>query len=170
MLVVNLYAGAGAGKSTTAAGVFSRLKRDGYNCELITEYAKDLVYDKAWSELSDQIAIFAVQNHRLRRLRGKVDIVICEAPLLHNLVYGNESEAFRNLVWHEYNQYNNINFFLHRDDERWKKEGRLGDLYDAKKKDQEILRLLPTFMTISVGEKTVDKAIRYVKAVYSANK
>lgn len=166
MLVVNFYGGAGAGKSTTAAGVFSRLKRDGYNCELITEYAKDLVYDKAWSELSDQIAIFAVQNHRLRRLRGKIDIVICEAPLLHNLVYGNESEAFRNLVWHEYNQYNNINFFLHRDDERWKKEGRLGDLYDAKLKDKEILRLIPYCIHVIVNIGAINFITSCVKAVY----
>lgn len=35
--VINLIAGPGAGKSTTAAGVFSRLKFNDINCELVTD-------------------------------------------------------------------------------------------------------------------------------------
>lgn len=45
MLVVNLYGAPCAGKSTAAAYIFSRLKMAGVNCELITEFAKDMVYD-----------------------------------------------------------------------------------------------------------------------------
>ena len=36
LIVVNLYAGPGAGKSTLSAYTFAKLKMAGVNCELIT--------------------------------------------------------------------------------------------------------------------------------------
>jgi uridine kinase len=42
-LIVNIYGMPSAGKSTTAAGVFSELKWLNIDCELATEYAKDKV-------------------------------------------------------------------------------------------------------------------------------
>lgn len=41
--VINLIGGPGSGKSTTAAGLFFRMKSMGVRCELVTEYAKELV-------------------------------------------------------------------------------------------------------------------------------
>lgn len=43
--VINLFGGPSAGKSTLAAGVFYNLKCMGINCELITEYPKDKVWE-----------------------------------------------------------------------------------------------------------------------------
>ena len=45
MLVVNLFGAPGAGKSTGAAYIFSRLKMLGINAELVTEFAKDKVWE-----------------------------------------------------------------------------------------------------------------------------
>lgn len=45
MLVVNLFGVPGAWKSTGAAHVFSQLKMKGINAELITEFAKDKVWE-----------------------------------------------------------------------------------------------------------------------------
>ena len=39
--VINLYGGPGTGKSTTAAALFALIKREGYNVELVTEFAID---------------------------------------------------------------------------------------------------------------------------------
>ena len=39
-LVINLIGGPGCGKSTIAAELFSRLKKMGVTCELVTEYIK----------------------------------------------------------------------------------------------------------------------------------
>ena len=39
-LLVNLYAGPGAGKSTGAAYIFAKLKMAGIDCEYVSEYAK----------------------------------------------------------------------------------------------------------------------------------
>jgi predicted ATPase len=56
--VINLYGGPGTGKSTTAAALFALMKREGYNVELVTEFAKDLVWTERNKELGDQIYIF----------------------------------------------------------------------------------------------------------------
>ena len=45
-IVVNLIAAPGSGKSTIAAGVFEELKWEGVNAELITEFAKDKVWEE----------------------------------------------------------------------------------------------------------------------------
>ena len=44
--VINLFGGPGAGKSTTAAGLFYEMKVRDIKCELVTEYAKDMTYEK----------------------------------------------------------------------------------------------------------------------------
>ena len=44
--VVNLFAGPGSGKSTTASGLFHLLKLDNKKTELVTEYAKDAIYEQ----------------------------------------------------------------------------------------------------------------------------
>ena len=46
MILVNLYGAPGSGKSTGAAYIFSKLKMAGVDAELVTEFAKD----KLWEE------------------------------------------------------------------------------------------------------------------------
>lgn len=90
-LVINLYGGPGTGKSTTAALLFAAMKQRGVNCELATEYAKDVVWEGRESLLSDQIYLFAKQNRKLVRLYGKVEVIITDSPLLFCYFYsGNE--------------------------------------------------------------------------------
>ena len=48
MLVVNLFAGPGRGKSVMSAEVFALLKKRGINCELIQEYAKSRVWEESF--------------------------------------------------------------------------------------------------------------------------
>lgn len=86
MKVINLFAGPGAGKSTTAAGLFFLMKTLGYRVELVTEFAKDLTYEGGQG-LDNQLAVLAEQDKRLRRLIGKVDYAITDSPLLLSLIY-----------------------------------------------------------------------------------
>lgn len=79
MIIVNLWAGPGAGKSTAAAGLFHIMKTNNERCELVTEYAKELVYERR--DMTDQLLILAQQNRRLRRLSGVVDWVITDSPI-----------------------------------------------------------------------------------------
>ena len=46
-VVINLFGGPGCGKSTIAAELFAILKKQGYEVELVTEYAKDKVWEES---------------------------------------------------------------------------------------------------------------------------
>jgi hypothetical protein len=94
MRVINLAGAPGAGKSTTAAGLFNLMKLKGFKVELVTEFAKELTYDKAHGTLSNQLLVFAEQEHRIRRLyqTKQVDYVITDSPLFLSLVYADTRE------------------------------------------------------------------------------
>lgn len=117
-LIVNLIGAPGTGKSTTMAGVFCKLKQEGYDCEMVTEFAKELVWECRNETFKDELYLFAKQSHRLFRVNGKVDIVITDRPLLltilYNNKYGKKSKELDNLVLSEFNEYNNLNIFLNR--------------------------------------------------------
>jgi hypothetical protein len=114
-LVVNLFAGPGAGKSTTAAGIFFELKSKGINCELAAEYAKDLCWEERTRTFDDQIYIFGKQYHRIFRLLGQVAVVITDSPLLLTPVYDAEKRpTLKKLVLEEHNKMWTYNVFLKR--------------------------------------------------------
>lgn len=97
--VISLVAGPGCGKSTTAALLFAKLKMRGINCELVTEYAKDKVWEESFKTLDNQLYVLGKQYHRLHRLMGKVDYIVTDAPLIHSLFYGAHMPAsFKQLV------------------------------------------------------------------------
>jgi len=80
MKVINLFGGPGSGKSTTAAGLFQKMKLKHMSVELISEYAKKLVYSNRLENMLDQQEyIFAKQNNMLHMLRDKVDFVITDS-------------------------------------------------------------------------------------------
>lgn len=114
-LVINLFGAPGAGKSTTAAYVFGELKTMGLNVELVTEYAKDLVWENRLEELGNQIICFGEQLRRMERLVNKVDIIVTDSPILLNAYYNHDKYVnLVPLVLEINNQYENVNFFLER--------------------------------------------------------
>lgn len=113
-LIVNLFGGAGIGKSTLMARIFSELKIQGYDCEMVTEFAKDLVWEKRNETFKDELYIFAKQNHRLFRVNGKVDIIVTDRPLLLTNAYNQNDKELCSLCLKTFNQYNNLNFLLKR--------------------------------------------------------
>lgn len=115
-LVVNFYGGPGAGKSTMANRVFSEIKDLGMNVEVATEYAKDLTWQESFGVLSDQLYVFAKQQHRIWRLNNKVQIILTDSPLLNSLVYGKETTTpeFKAMVIAEYKRYECFDIYLNR--------------------------------------------------------
>ena len=114
-LVVNLYGGPGTGKSTTAAGVFHLLKLAGINAELITEYAKDKVWEGSLSVLDNQLYIFGKQYHRIFRCLDKVDVIVTDSPiLLAALYYEGTNPYFLKMVREEYIKMRTLDVFLNR--------------------------------------------------------
>jgi hypothetical protein len=114
-LVLNLLAGPGVGKSTVAAGVFSELKLQGVNCEMAMEFAKDKVWEESRHLLDNQISVFGEQFHRIHRLLNKVDIVICDSPLLNSIAYyRGDNPYFAKMVYAEHSRLDNLNVYLER--------------------------------------------------------
>lgn len=98
-----------------AAGLFYRLKTSGASCELVREYAKDVVWEGRGHLFDQQIYIFAKQLKRLTDLEGKVDLVITDSPLLLSAVYGKSlPSSFHQLVLHEVQRMDNMNVILKR--------------------------------------------------------
>lgn len=115
--VINLFGNPGSGKSTVAAYLFSELKSRGLEVELVTETAKDLVWDEDRKRLSNQMYVFSTQLHRVDRLIGKVQYIITDSPLLLQIGYYKErhlpaSKAFKKLCIAYNKRYNNINIWL----------------------------------------------------------
>lgn len=143
-LIVNLYGGPGTGKSTMAAALFSELKFMDINCELVTEYAKDKVWEGSISTLEDQLYVFAKQHHRLTNLVNKVDVIITDSPLLISLAYTTESNInLINLVKEYHFKNYNLDIFLNRK-KKYNNIGRLQTKEEAINKDKYILNLLDT--------------------------
>lgn len=117
MIVVNLFGVPGAGKSTGAAYIFSKLKMMGFNAELITEFVKDKVWENNQEVFKNQAYIFGKQSFKMSRCKGKVDILVTDSPLLLSAFYNSDAvlgEAFNKVVLDVFNSYENINFLINR--------------------------------------------------------
>jgi ABC-type oligopeptide transport system ATPase subunit len=114
--IINLLGGPCSGKSTTAAGLFYRLKLSGHKVELVTEYAKDLTYEKRHMTLENQIYVFAKQLHRIERVKDQVDYVITDSPILLSCIYVKKDlpESFEQLVIDMWNRDDNLIFYMNR--------------------------------------------------------
>lgn len=116
MKIINLYSGPSSGKSTTAALLFGALKLKGINCELVTEYAKNLVWAERKKDFNHQLYITAKQHYKLEILRNQVDFVVTDSPLLFGLVYCPENyfPSYKSLIAELYESFENENFFIKR--------------------------------------------------------
>ena len=116
-LVVNIFGAPGAGKSTGAAYIFSKLKMLGIDAELVTEFAKDKVWEQNPTPFLNQMYMFGKQSYRIARCAGKVDVIITDSPLPLSIHYNKDprlTENFNKTVMDVFNSYNNICYFLNR--------------------------------------------------------
>lgn len=116
MKVINLFGSSGAGKSTIASGLFYKMKLNGYKVELVTEFAKGLIYEERKTCLEDQFYVTGVQNHYIHRLRNKVDFVITDSPILLGVLYEPDDypNSFKQFIIDMFLTYDNFNIFLNR--------------------------------------------------------
>lgn len=117
MLVVNLFGAPGSGKSTGAAYIFSQLKMRGINAELVTEFAKDKVWEESLEVFNNQAYIFGKQYFRISRVCNKVDVVVTDSPLLLSSFYNDSnilSKHFDLMVKDIFDSFNSLNAYLER--------------------------------------------------------
>jgi nicotinamide riboside kinase len=114
-IVVNFFAGPGCGKSTGASWLFSQLKLNGVDCEYVSEFAKDKVWENNGEVFKCEFYITGKQSFKVSRCFGKVDVIITDSPIAISMVYS-ESDKFKAAVLEEFNKYekNNMNILLRR--------------------------------------------------------
>ena len=144
-LVVNLFGGPSSRKSTMCGGIFFDLKTMGINCEIATEHAKDIIYDKDLDSIHDQIYLFGNQFHRINRLLGEVDVILTDSPLLLQPIYDKyKRPTFEKLVIEEHKKLRNYNVVLKRSGKHDPK-GRIHNLTQSVEIDRRILDLLDKY-------------------------
>lgn len=153
--VINLWAGPGVGKSTLAAGLFNLMKSLDHSVELVTEFAKDVTWEKNYGTLQNQLVVLAEQDRRLRRLEGQVEWAITDSPLPIGLVYMTPEYNFlRDVMPHIFGRYHNYHVLVCRNPDRpFHEEGRNQKLDAATKLDVEIGEL---FEEYSLGAPAMD--------------
>lgn len=115
MIVVNLFGVPSAGKSTGAAHIFSQLKLNGINAELITEFAKDKVWENNTEVFKNQAYLFGKQSYKMSRCKDKVDVLVTDSPLPLSIFYNKDDvlgEDFNRTVMNVFNSYDNLNYLL----------------------------------------------------------
>lgn len=145
---INLLAGPGAGKSTTAATLFSDLKRADQSVELVTEYVKGWAYEKRHVYKYDQLYIFAKQHHsEYRLLKNGVQHVVSDSPVFLSLVYADAElrPGLWSLIQAYEKEYPSLNIFLERGTKKYFNYGRGQSEEEARAIDSTTLRTLEDY-------------------------
>lgn len=145
-VVVNCFAGPGAGKTTCAWEIASELKKRGIEAEYVGEYAKELVWDGNTElldgSLKSQQQLYDVQNHRVQRLLGKVDVVVTDSPAILGAMYLKQPNAeFESKIIKDFRLQHNFNLFINRGD-AFQQTGRIHNLEESKIIDNNIKAFL----------------------------
>ena len=171
MRIVNLYAGPGTGKSTTAAALFAELKYRGVNCEYITEYAKDATWERRGPKVfMAQEYLFGKQHFKIMRVADEVDYLVTDSPILLGLVYTPKDfylPSLKHVLREAYNRYQNLDIFLMRS-KAYNPSGRSQTEDEAKVKDEELKEMLLnqgiSFKMLSVSRETPNQSIQLMQA------
>lgn len=178
-IVINAFAGPGAGKTTSCLEIAEKLKKQGFVTEYVQEYAKELVYDNHLTMLDGhyehQFAILNEQMKRINRLYGKVDFIVTDSPILLNNTYLNEDKntevysAYSDSVNKLYGLYNNFNYFVERDTSVFEKEGRIHNLEQSIAIDNELKNMLHNNQIdfVVYTHATIDNIVRDSTIIYA---
>lgn len=172
--IICLYGGPGTGKSTTASGVFYKLKLKNYNCELNREYIKDWAWEGRSVKPGDQTYFFAKQARKERLyMENGCDFIITDSPLVLMHFYGLKYDKFEQsqntslmMLRHHHEicktyGYKVEHYFLHRE-KPYQTAGRFQKEYEAKLIDVEIKDMLDN-LNIKYNEIAAnDMAVDYI--------
>lgn len=143
--VINLHGGPGIGKSTLMYQLTGEMKAQGYNVELVMEYAKELVFDNPAALKGEPHPIFEEQHKRIKRLVGNVEYIVCDSPLLLSIIYpelyGVGDYFYFEAVRDAIDELNNIDIFLLRSG-GYNTHGRIQTETEAIDLDDRILNAL----------------------------
>lgn len=158
-IFINLVGGPGCGKTTTAAALFSELKKTPMKVEFLREPIQHHIYENNTLMMSNQIPLFGEDLLQIYSLDGKVDIVIRDTSLLNNIVYDREDNSlFHALVIQEYKKLRNIDFFINRGSIPFEEYGRIHNYEESVALDQRIIDVY-RFANVPLIEVNVETAV-----------
>ena len=174
-IVINIAGGPGSGKTTVAAELFSKLKEKGYEVENVSEFAKELVWEKRNEAFDDRLYMHAEQNHRLMMMNGNLDYIITDSPLILTSVYNHfyledkhtkeYNKMIDDVTLLTFNSYNNITFLIERET-GYDTNGRRESQAEAKAIDERIIEYLEDnniqYIKIKDRENAADEIIKYL--------
>jgi hypothetical protein len=138
-----LYGAPSSGKSSLAALIFGHLKLKNCNSELIREYAKDLVYaglDMKTVGVDVELDIFVNQHKREKLVKGKVEFMVTDSPLLLNAFYSHNEYAKE--VAQKSLSDSDFHFWLTKDAVHHENSGRSHDLDESLTVDRQMKKFL----------------------------
>lgn len=176
-----MYGGPGTGKSTTCAGLFYKLKLEGYNCEMNREYIKEWCWEDRDVLEGDQTYFFSKMSRKERiYIKNSLDFIITDSPLILTHFYGLKYDPYEqkyntslNMLknHHEFckeNGYKVEHYFLTRFKE-YNSAGRYQDEAQAKQLDVDIKEMLDSlnieYKTIDADNHAVDNIIKDLKSL-----
>lgn len=137
LYLVNLYGSVGSGKSTIAAGVFSRLKTLRYSVNLIVEFSRELGYDRSMA-INDMPYVIGNQWHRIQQ-SFRFDIAVNDCPLALWTVYHSEMDKeCADLIFALERKYPSFNYLLEREFPMYHPYGGKVDALDKNMKEYHI--------------------------------
>jgi|GEM_PF-4420240 len=143
-LVVNVFGGPGVGKSTFAAALFAALKRRHVCVELVTEVPKARIWEGRPHAIHNKVTILGDQWGRIEILLGKVDVVVCDGPVLLASVYAapQDPPCFHDLVRWCHARPRHLDLRLERPPVAYDAYGRLESWEEALAADRRVRDLL----------------------------
>ena len=183
-IIVNFFAGSGAGKSNLTWDVSAEIKwMGGINVEYCDEYVKHQLIEERKTIFLDQNYIFGKQHYKIKRLVvDKLDVVVTDSPILLSAFYNtvnaiknNEpiDEIFNQHVLNCFNKFNNANYYVERV-KPFNPFGRFQTAEEAKQDDIKLRKMLDGFgvkYQIIKGEKvSVEPLANQIKSMVLAQK
>ena len=140
-IVINLFGGPNAGKTTLGLMLTAAFKRSGAYVELAAEFARDMVLENNHRALACQPYILGHQIMLIERaIAAGADIVVTDSPPLLSCAYYN-SPGVEMLAMEAHQKHKTINLLLKRHPEH-QMFGRIHDEQQSIEIDNEIMSIL----------------------------
>lgn len=150
-IILNIIGGPGVGKTTVASRLFAQLKKENFDVENVSEFAKELVWEGRNEAFKDRLYMHGEQNHRLMMMNGKLDYIVTDSPLILTSVYNDfhlkdsQSKSYNEMIHlvvkETWNLYNNKVYYIKRNSD-YLTVGRRESEEQALKIDEAVLKYL----------------------------
>lgn len=147
--IINLIGGPGSKKSLVSADIILQLHLQNKSVEHLADYARYLVWQRDFEMLKNQYHIAHKQYKVLKMIDGEVQYIVVEGSLPQILYYNrNHKDNICDMnktelqIKNWYNEFDNINIFVERDDSDYIQAGRFQTKDQAKEVDFAMINIL----------------------------